>query len=1185
MATILLSAAGAALGSSLGGTVLGLSMTAAGRFLGVTLGRAIDARLMGQGSDTVETGRIERFRLTGAGEGAPVPQVYGRMRVGGHVIWASRFTEVVTEAGGGGKGEPRQPKTRRYSYRVSLAVALCEGEIAGVGRVWADGAEIAPGELVMRVHPGSEDQLPDPAIEAIEGAGAVPAYRGTAYLVIEDLDLSTWGNRIPQLSFEVIRHEQPARPGAETEPAGVLRAVALTPGTGEYALATTPVRLEREPGRKVVANVNSPSGETDLVTSLDGLERELPACEAVSLVVSWFGDDLRCGACSLRPKVEQAEADGKEMPWAVAGVTRGAAGTVPVDDGRPVYGGTPTDAAVVEAIRELSARGQAVTFYPFILMEQMAGNTLPDPWTGAAGQPVLPWRGRITLSVAPGREESPDGTAPAADEVAAFFGAARAADFAVGDGTVTYTGPAEDWGLNRFILHYAALCAAAGGVEAFCIGSELRGLTQIRDDAGFPAVARLRALAAEVRALLGPQVKIGYAADWSEYWGYQPPDAPGDRLFHLDPLWADEEIDFVGIDNYLPLSDWRDGTEHADAGDAGGIHDLDYLRANVAGGELFDWFYHSEEARAAQIRTPIEDGAHGEAWIWRPKDIRSWWENPHHERIGGVRQATPTGWVPGSKPIWFTEFGCAAVDKGTNQPNRFLDPKSSESGLPHFSDGRRDEVLQANYYRATLAHWSDPAANPVSDIYGGPMIDLSRCFAWSWDARPWPWFPAAQDVWADGVNYARGHWLNGRASGRGLGSVIGEICDRAGLHDYDVDAAHGHVRGYLVPDAGTARAALQPLLLRHGIDAVERDGRLRFQPRDRARPLELDPDRLAVIESLEGRLEETRAAEAEQAGRVRLRFVAHGSDFEIAAAEAVLPDDATHAVSESEMPLAMTRAEATSTAERWLAEARVARDTCRFALPPSRFALGPGDVVRLGDGGGGALWRIDRTEQGAALLVEAVRVEPSVYLPAAFEPEAPSRLAPFVVPVPVESVFLDLPLMTGDEAPHVPHLALRADPWPGTVAVWDAPFDAGYALNSVFAVRAAMGVTETALPAAPPGRIDRGPALAVRLDGGALGDVTEEALLAGANLVAIGDGSPARWELFQFRAARMLGPDRWLLSERLRGQAGSDGVMPPSWPAGSRIVLMNGAAQQIALPPTARNVARHYRIGPRAARL
>lgn len=191
---------------------------------------------------------------------------------------------------------------------------------------------------------------------------------------------------------------------------------------------------------------------------------------------------------------------------------------------------------------------------------------MSDPYTGAADQPALPWRGRITLSVAPGQAGSPDGTAAVDAEVAAFFGAASAADFTATAGGVSYSGPAE-WSYWRFVLHYAHLCAAAGGVEAFLIGSELRGLTQIRGAGGsFPVVQALRDLAADVRSILGAGVKISYAADWSEYFGYQPQDGSGDRLFHLDALWADANIDFVGIDNYMPLSDWREGYEHLDAG-------------------------------------------------------------------------------------------------------------------------------------------------------------------------------------------------------------------------------------------------------------------------------------------------------------------------------------------------------------------------------------------------------------------------------------------------------------------------------------------------------------------------------------------------------------------------------------------------------------------------------------------
>ena len=69
MATILLSAAGAAIGGLSSGTVLGLTGAVVGRAVGATLGRVIDQRLMGQGSEVIEQGKMDRFRLTGAAEG------------------------------------------------------------------------------------------------------------------------------------------------------------------------------------------------------------------------------------------------------------------------------------------------------------------------------------------------------------------------------------------------------------------------------------------------------------------------------------------------------------------------------------------------------------------------------------------------------------------------------------------------------------------------------------------------------------------------------------------------------------------------------------------------------------------------------------------------------------------------------------------------------------------------------------------------------------------------------------------------------------------------------------------------------------------------------------------------------------------------------------------------------------
>lgn len=1173
MATLLLSAAGAAIGSGFGGTVLGLSGAVIGRAVGATLGRVIDQRIMGAGSDAIEVGRVERFRVTGASEGSPVARVWGRVRIAGQVIWATRFKETVTQSGGGGKGGASAPKTTQFSYSVSLAVALCEGEIRRVGRIWADGNEIDISTLTMRVYKGSETQLADAKIAAIEGAGNAPAYRGIAYVVIDDLDLSAFGNRVPQFTFEVVRAARPDAVPAIEELAATVPGVCVIPGTGEYSLATTPVHYQLSPGENRSVNVNMPTDQTDFALSLDQLSEELPGVGAASLVVSWFGDDLRCGSCTIRPKVEQTTNDGVGMPWRSGGITRAMAAQVPQVGGRSIYGGTPSDQAVIEAIQALKASGKDVTYYPFILMDQTEGNTLPDPWTGLPGQPVLPWRGRITTALAPGMAGTTDRTAAATAEVSAFFGTATAAHFSVSGTTVSYSGPAE-WSYRRFILHNAHLCAAAGGVEAFCIGSEMRGLTQIRGAAdSFPAVSALIALAAEVRSILGPGCKLSYAADWSEYFGYH---VENNVYFHLDPLWADANIDFIGIDNYMPVSDWREGEVHADS-DWTDIHNPDYLQANIAGGEGYDWYYASDADRASQTRTPITDGAHDEPWIHRFKDLRNWWICQHHPRIAGVRQPTPSPWVPQSKPFRFTEYGCAAIDKGTNQPNRFLDPKSSESGLPHFSSGQRDDLLQMAYYTAMARFWRDPANNPQSLVYPDKMLDFDHSLAWAWDARPFPAFPVNQALWADGLNYESGHWLNGRSASQPLAAVIAEVCESAGLNEADTDRALGVVRGYGVHELTSARGILQPVLQAASVDAVEREGVLAFLRRTGLGAIPLDPESFADTDEAVSSEEHGRLGEAELQEHLRLVFVQAESDFAIRAVAASLPDATGEVVAQTDLPLALTRGEAAAMAERWLVESRLARDNLRFSLPPSQRSIGAGSVVEVS----GKRYRVDRCELKQSQALEAVRIDPAVYRDPRIDPEATNWKA-YQPPTPTYPVFLDLPLLTGSELPHVPHVAVSANPWPGQVAVWSSPTEADFSVNTLLDRPAIIGVTETPLARGASARWERGAPLRIRLGRGSLSSAEELAVLAGSNALAIGDGSAGLWEVMQFAEAVLVAPNTYDISMRLRGQLGTDGVMPDVWPAGSVVVVLDSAAKQISLAQSARGLVRNYRIGDAA---
>jgi hypothetical protein len=78
----------------------------------------------------------------------------------------------------------------------------------------------------------------------------------------------------------------------------------------------------------------------------------------------------------------------------------------------------------------------------------------------------------------------------------------------------------------------------------------------------------------------------------------------------------------------------------------------------------------------------------------------------------------------------------------------------------------------------------------------------------------------------------------------------------------------------------------------------------------------------------------------------------------------------------------------------------------------------------------------------------------------------------------------------------------------------------------------------------------------------------------------VGDGTSGGWEVVQFGSATLVGPRTWVLEGLLRGQAGSDATAPAEWPAGSYFVLLDPALRQVALDPSARRLARHYRIGP-----
>ncbi len=191
---------------------------------------------------------------------------------------------------------------------------------------------------------------------------------------------------------------------------------------------------------------------------------------------------------------------------------------------------------------------------------------------------------------------------------------------------------------------------------------------------------------------------------------------------------------------------------------------------------------------------------------------------------------------------------CPAIDRGTNQPNVFFDPKSSESFTPYFSRGWRDDTIQRAYLEATYLFWGEAANNPLSSAYGGRMVDVPECAAWTWDARPYPFFPKLTDVWTDGPNWRLGHWLSGRLGSVSLAALVRHLCLRAGLPEdrIDVTGLWGAVEGYAIGALESPRASITTLARHFGFDAVETEGVIRFVMRGRAAVASVAPDDLVT---------------------------------------------------------------------------------------------------------------------------------------------------------------------------------------------------------------------------------------------------------------------------------------------------------------------------------------------------
>lgn len=146
---------------------------------------------------------IADFQINSASYGEVVPEVLGTTRLSGNIIYYDDFTphehRSTTRTGKGG-GSKHTEIT--YTYTVACAIGLCEGPIAGIGKVWRD-KEIYtyPSEKIeLTAYNGDYGQTPWPYVLSKHPEKALP-YSGLAYMA-GVVDLGERGS-LPQFNFEI----------------------------------------------------------------------------------------------------------------------------------------------------------------------------------------------------------------------------------------------------------------------------------------------------------------------------------------------------------------------------------------------------------------------------------------------------------------------------------------------------------------------------------------------------------------------------------------------------------------------------------------------------------------------------------------------------------------------------------------------------------------------------------------------------------------------------------------------------------------------------------------------------------------------------------------------------------------------------------------------------------------------
>ncbi|MBD0391232.1 glycoside hydrolase TIM-barrel-like domain-containing protein [Wolbachia endosymbiont of Pentalonia nigronervosa] len=648
---------------------------------------------------------------------------------------------------------------------------------------------------------------------------------------------------------------------------------------------------------------------------------------------------------------------------------------------------------------------------------------------------------------------------------------------------------------NKFIEHYSNI-AKQTQVEGFIIGSEFVGLTKLKDEEGrYPAILELVKLAEQVKLHLGREVTVTYAADWSEYHSY-------DGWYYMDELWSSKYIDVVGLDAYFPLTDGPEPNFGYSAQDV-----IDGWNS----GEGYDYFYDYSQNEPAKMR--YDDSKY--AW----KNIEKWWNEAHINPDGSKSK-----WQPKMKKIWFTEYGFPSVNGCTNQPNVFVDNSSKESQYPRYSNKEVNFLSQKIAIEGTLKKWQS-----------SEMVE--KMFLWTWDARPFPYFPNLREMWADCRNWQTGHWIQGKISLLNISDVLSDLLQKIGLKkdEFDVSDIRGLLSGYVINDQQSVHSIIKMLQSCYFFDVVQQDFKLKFVQKGRGVAAEISVDDVVFNHNLK-QMQCINISQLDLNSKVNVIYFNRDLSYSVDVKYAELPSKGAAAA--VEIPIIMEEGQAQNIAEILLYSSWQERNIYNFKLPIKYAWLSPGNIVTILYGEKKHVIRITKTKfESMSIQVSGVGYDHTIYklsFPATKSLIVKESSPYHIGKTNIEIIYL--PHLKGDSASF--SLTGEEEGWKGAV----------------------LFISDDGENYRPIASVNKEPTC------GHVVEITKEALvvvlysgkLPNAAMALIGR------EVIQFKSVELIGKNKYKLNGLVRGQQGTEEY---THVAGEKFTLLDDSIVSFAVTP------------------